>query len=103
MQAQEIMTKDVVTVSPDTNTSQIARRLLEHKISAVPVIDSSGIVIGMVSDVTAQKTAEASLHQRDQELQRLAGQLIEAQEEERRRASRRSNKCNRGSASKGTE
>jgi CBS domain-containing protein len=50
MRAQEIMTKDVVTVSPDTNTSQIAQQLLEHKISAVPVIDSSGIVIGMVSE-----------------------------------------------------
>lgn len=50
MQAQEIMTKDVVTVSPDTPTSQVAQRLLEHKISAVPVIDSSGIVIGMVSE-----------------------------------------------------
>jgi CBS domain-containing protein len=50
MQAQEIMTKDVVTVSPDTNTSQIAQKLLEHKISAVPVINSSGIVIGMVSE-----------------------------------------------------
>jgi PAS domain S-box-containing protein len=46
------------------------------------------LVIGMVSDVTAQKTAEASLHQRDQELQRLAGRLIEAQEDERRRISR---------------
>lgn len=50
MQAQEIMTKDVVTVSPDTPTSQVAQRLLEYKISAVPVIDSSGIVIGMVSE-----------------------------------------------------
>jgi signal transduction histidine kinase len=38
--------------------------------------------------VSAQKTAEACLYQRDQELQRLAGHLIEAQEEERRRISR---------------
>jgi CBS-domain-containing membrane protein len=50
MQAREIMTKDVVTVSPDTSTPQVAQRLLEHKISAVPVIDSSGMVIGMVSE-----------------------------------------------------
>jgi PAS domain S-box-containing protein len=46
------------------------------------------LVIGMVSDITAQKNAEASLQQRDQELQRLAEQLIETQEEERRRISR---------------
>jgi len=50
MQAQEIMTKDVVTVSPDTPTSHAAQRLLQHKISAVPVIDSSGMVIGMISE-----------------------------------------------------
>ena len=49
---------------------------------------SPPLVIGMVSDVSAQKTAEACLYQRDQELQRLAGHLIEAQEEERRRISR---------------
>ena len=49
--------------------------------------DGAPLVIGMVGDITAQKTAEASLHQRDQELQRLAGQLIEAQEDERRRIS----------------
>jgi PAS domain S-box-containing protein len=46
------------------------------------------LVIGMVSDVTAQKIAEASLHQRDRELQQLTRRLIEAQEEERCRISR---------------
>jgi len=49
---------------------------------------SAPLVIGMVSDVTAQKIAEANLHQRDQELQQLAGRLIEAQEKERARISR---------------
>jgi PAS domain S-box-containing protein len=49
---------------------------------------SEPLVIGMVSDVTAQKMAEARLHQRDRELQQLAGRLIEAQEEERGRISR---------------
>jgi PAS domain S-box-containing protein len=50
--------------------------------------ESAPLIIGMVSDVTAQKDAEAGLHLRDQELQRLAGSLIEAQEDERRRISR---------------
>jgi PAS domain S-box-containing protein len=49
---------------------------------------SAPLVIGMVSDISAQKMAEASLHQRDRELQQLAGRLIEAQEEERARISR---------------
>jgi PAS domain S-box-containing protein len=46
------------------------------------------LVIGMVSDVTAQKTAEANLYQRDRELQHLTRRLIEAQEEERRHIAR---------------
>ena len=50
--------------------------------------DAPPLVLGMVTDCTAQRTAEDSLKQRDQELQRLAGHLIEAQEEERRRISR---------------
>lgn len=50
MEAKELMTTDVITVSPDTHVDQIARILLDHKISAVPVIDSSGAPIGMVSE-----------------------------------------------------
>jgi len=50
MQAREIMTRDVVAVSPDTPTTKIAQLLLEHKISALPVVDGSGMVIGMVSE-----------------------------------------------------
>jgi len=49
---------------------------------------SAPLVIGMVSDITAQKLAEASLYQRDRELKQLAGRLIEAQEEERRHIAR---------------
>lgn len=49
---------------------------------------SAQFVIGMVSDITAQKKVEANLYQRDRELQQLAGRLIEAQEEERRRIAR---------------
>ncbi len=46
------------------------------------------LVIGMVSDITAQKMAEESLYQRDRELEQLTRRLIEAQEEERSRISR---------------
>lgn len=60
---------------------RVSVALLKHNHGGVP------LVVGMVSDVTAQKSAEASLRQRDQELQRLAGHLIEAQEDERRRIS----------------
>ena len=39
MNAAEIMTKRVITVRPDTSVGEIADLLLDHKVSAVPVID----------------------------------------------------------------
>ena len=50
MNAGDIMTSKVVTVRPDTNVSTLARLLLDHKISALPVIDNEDRVIGMVSE-----------------------------------------------------
>jgi CBS domain-containing protein len=45
----EIMTSKVVTAAPDTSVPEIARLLLENKISAVPVIDDEDRILGIVS------------------------------------------------------
>ncbi len=50
MQASDIMTAKVVTVSVDTDVEVIARLLLERRISAVPVVDSSDNILGIVSE-----------------------------------------------------
>lgn len=50
MQARDLMTTEVVSVSPDTPVRDIARLLLAHQISAVPVVDATGMVVGMVSE-----------------------------------------------------
>jgi len=50
MNAAEIMTKEVVTVRPDTSVGEIADLLLDHKVSAVPVIDNDRQVVGIVSE-----------------------------------------------------
>jgi CBS domain-containing protein len=44
------MTRDVITVRTDTSFKQIARRLGEHNISALPVLDESGRLAGVVSE-----------------------------------------------------
>jgi CBS domain-containing protein len=49
-QAHEVMTAEVITVRPDTPTADIARLLLDHAISAVPVVTDDGVPIGMVSE-----------------------------------------------------
>ena len=50
MRAHEIMTKDVCTVGPETPIVEIAQRLTERRISAVPVVDMGGHVLGIVSE-----------------------------------------------------
>lgn len=50
MKAREIMTPDVCTVGPDTTVEAIATMMVERGISAVPVVDPSAGVIGMVSE-----------------------------------------------------
>jgi CBS domain-containing protein len=48
--ASEVMTKDVLSVAPETPRRKVARLLLERGISAAPVVDADGSVIGMVSE-----------------------------------------------------
>ncbi len=50
MQASDIMTAKVVTVSFDTEVEDIARMLLERRISAVPVVDENDHILGIVSE-----------------------------------------------------
>jgi CBS domain-containing protein len=44
------MTSSVVSVTPDTTVRDLASLLVQHRISAAPVVDERGHVIGMVSE-----------------------------------------------------
>jgi CBS domain-containing protein len=50
MQARDIMTARVATVGPDTPIDEIARRLIERGVSALPVVDEHGVLLGIVSE-----------------------------------------------------
>ena len=50
MQAADVMTRKVVTVPPTATAQEIAQLLVRHGISAVPVVDAAGAVVGMVSE-----------------------------------------------------
>lgn len=50
MQAKDIMTVNVISVSKDTPIHDIVGLLLKHRISAVPVVDEIGAVVGIVSE-----------------------------------------------------
>jgi len=48
--ARDIMTKKVITAARDTSIGELSRTLIQNNISGVPVVDSGGILIGMVTD-----------------------------------------------------
>lgn len=50
MQASEIMTTDVITVSPATSVFDAAKMLTEHHVSGIPVVDDTGTVVGMLTE-----------------------------------------------------
>ena len=50
MRAHQIMTKDVITVTPRTTIEQAAKTMLQRHISGLPVVDKAGKLVGIVSE-----------------------------------------------------
>jgi CBS domain-containing protein len=55
--ARDIMTTDVITVTPDMSVVSAAKVLLEKKINGAPVVDAGGRLVGIIcqSDLIAQQ------------------------------------------------
>jgi CBS domain-containing protein len=50
MRAMDVMTTDVITVDPDMTVQALAALLAERGISGAPVVDSSGRLVGIISE-----------------------------------------------------
>jgi len=50
MKVADVMTREVISVAPETSLRDVARLLGEHRISGVPVVDAEGACIGVVSE-----------------------------------------------------
>jgi CBS domain-containing protein len=50
MNAEHVMTRDVISIDPDATVLQAARLMLQHHISGLPVIDKSGNLVGVLSE-----------------------------------------------------
>ena len=50
MKAMDVMVRDVVTVKPDDAVANAIKLLAEHDVSALPVVDDDGRVIGVISE-----------------------------------------------------
>lgn len=81
MQAKDVMTTNVVSVTPDSTVSEIAQILLQRNISAVPVVDADGRLLGLVSEGDLIRRSELGTERkRSWWLDLLAGEGERAQE-----------------------
>jgi len=58
MRAIDVMVRDVVTVRPDTEVAEAIKLLTEHDVSALPVLDQAGDLVGILSEADLIRRAE---------------------------------------------
>jgi CBS domain-containing protein len=58
MRAIDVMVRDVVTVSRDTDVAEAIKLLAEHDVSALPVLDKDGNLVGVLSEADLIHRAE---------------------------------------------
>jgi CBS domain-containing protein len=58
MKAQDVMVSPVITVSENSTVRDLAKLLLTNRISAVPVVDSDGKMVGTVSEADLMHRSE---------------------------------------------
>ena len=50
IKVKEIMTHDPIVISPDATIGEAAQVMLDHKISGLPVVDSDGKLVGIITE-----------------------------------------------------
>jgi CBS domain-containing protein len=50
MQVKDVMTTDVATVQPGASLKEVAHKLVERRISGMPVVDAEDRVLGVISE-----------------------------------------------------
>ncbi|MDR3535567.1 MAG: CBS domain-containing protein [Acetobacteraceae bacterium] len=64
LDAASVMTRFVVTASPDATMGELAKILSQHAISGVPIADKDGTLVGMVSEGDLMRQFTHSSEQR---------------------------------------
>ena len=73
MKVSELMNPEVVTVGAETSLKQVAEVLTERRISGVPVVDSDGRLLGVVSEADIVLGEQGPLRARG----RLLGWIVD--------------------------
>jgi CBS domain-containing protein len=74
MKAEDVMTRDVISIAPDATVLQAARLMLQHHISGLPVVDKAGKLVGVLSEGDFLRRRETETeHRRSRWLEFLMG------------------------------
>jgi CBS domain-containing protein len=64
MLAGDVMTRKVISVASDASAMQAGTLMLKHQISGLPVVDSSGVLLGIISEGDFLRRAELGTQRR---------------------------------------
>ena len=64
MKAEDVMTRGVISIDPDSTVLQAARLMLQHRISGLPVIDAKGQLVGVLSEGDFLRRRETNTEKR---------------------------------------
>jgi len=64
VRAKDVMTRDLISVTPDATVLQAARLMLQHHISGLPVVDASGKLVGILSEGDFLRRRETATQRR---------------------------------------
>jgi CBS domain-containing protein len=63
---RDVMSRPALTVHPETPLKEVARELVDHRVSGLPVTDEQGRVVGVISeaDLLMKEQGSANVHHR---------------------------------------
>jgi CBS domain-containing protein len=64
MNAKDVMSREVISIAPAATVLEAARVMLQHRISGLPVIDSAGKLVGIVSEGDFLRRGETQTERR---------------------------------------
>lgn len=74
MKAQDVMSRDVVTVTPEETVLHAARLMLQRRFSGLPVVDPTGALVGIVTEGDfLRRTETGTLRRRPRWIEFLVG------------------------------
>ena len=83
MNASDVMTREILSVGPDTTVAEAIRTMLDNRISGLPVIDEAGRLVGILTEGDLMRRGETGTErQRPRWLEilmgpgRLAGEYV---------------------------